>query len=302
LAEPAPKYTVESFTASDGYRWHYRRYPVSPQAETSPRAHLVFVHGIQSHAGWYEYSCAKLNQAGFDVYFLDRRGSGVNHQDRGDAPSYRRLLEDVAEFLRWLTANAAVDRLATPVFLLGISWGGKLAAAMQRLEPALCDGLVLLCPGFFPRVRPSLPQRLAIAWSRLTAPDRLFPIPLNDPELFTASPKWQQFIHDDPLSLRRASARLLVSSVWLDSYLRSVPRFVTVPVLLLLAERDRIIDNAKTRRYVEGFATADRQTIEYPGASHTLEFEPDPDRFITDVQDWLNRHCPKAQSLVDGVS
>ena len=129
-----------------------------------------------------------------------------------------------------------------------------------------------------------------------------FPIPLNRPELFTATPRWQQFIRDDPLGLREATARLLFESVRLDGYLRFVPRHVRVPVLLLLAEKDRIIHNAPTRAYVQRFASSDQQVIEYPGAHHTLEFEPDPDRFIDDLQRWLEtgRQGDRASKETDG--
>ena len=70
----AAAFTVETFTASDGYVWRYRRYPAAGAA----RAEVVFIHGIQSHGGWYEGSCTQLAQAGFNVSFLDRRGSGLN--------------------------------------------------------------------------------------------------------------------------------------------------------------------------------------------------------------------------------
>jgi alpha-beta hydrolase superfamily lysophospholipase len=283
LAESTRAYTLATHTAGDGYRWQYRHYA----APATPRAGVVCIHGIQSHAGWYEYSCTHLARAGFDVYFLDRRGSGVNEQARGDAPGFRRLLDDLAEFLQTL-------RTAEPrrkIFLVAISWGGKLGTALQRRHPGLVDGLALLCPGFFPRVRPTRRQRLGIIWARLTNPGRRFPIPLNDPELFTATPRWQQFLRDDPLSLREATARLLIESVRLDGYLRVVPAHVTVPVLVLLAGRDRIIANVRTRRFVDRFAAADKEIIEYPDAHHTLEFEPDPDRFLDDLQRWLARQC-----------
>ncbi len=52
-----------------------------------PRGELVFIHGIQSHAGWYEYSCTRFSQAGYRVSFLDRRGAGMNAAARGDAPA-----------------------------------------------------------------------------------------------------------------------------------------------------------------------------------------------------------------------
>ena len=286
---------IETFTASDGYCWRYRHY----RPTGHPRARVVCIHGIQTHGGWYTRSCARLSQAGFDVSFVDRRGSGLNEQERGDAPSFRRLLDDLAEFLgpvrrKQTRSSQPTAHCPLPTFLIAISWGGKLAVALQRRHPGLVAGLALVCPGFFSRVRPSLKHRLAIAWSRLVAPRRRFPIPLNDPGLFTATPRWQQFIRDDPLSLRQGTARLLLESVRLDSYIRFVPKYVTAPVLLLLAERDRIIDNAATRRYVESFASSDKQIIEYAGAHHTLEFEPEPDRYSDDLVAWINQHLSGA--------
>src|SRR5262249_36850892 len=129
-----------------------------------------------------------------------------------------------------------------PLFLLAISWGGKLAVAFQRRHPGQVDGLILLCPGFAPRVGPSLRERLGIAWARLASPRRLFPVPLQDAELFTATPRWQRFIREDPLSLRQATARFFAASVFLDRALRSAPPHVRVPVLLLLGQKDRVID------------------------------------------------------------
>jgi alpha-beta hydrolase superfamily lysophospholipase len=279
LPEIAASVSIKEHTAGDGYRWRYRHYPAVGEA----RGHVVCIHGIQSHGGWYQKSCTLLAQAGFHVYFLDRRGAGLNEQDRGDAPGFRRLVDDLAEFLETLST--------LPIFMMAISWGGKLATALQKRHPGRVNGLVLACPGFCPKVRPPLMQRLGILWSRLVAPRRFFPVPLSDPALFTASPRWQQFIREDPLSLRQATARLLLESVRLDGYLRFVPRHVKVPVLVLLAENDRIIDNPRTRRYVERFASPDKKVIEYAGAHHTLEFEPDPERFIHDVQHWLEQHA-----------
>jgi alpha-beta hydrolase superfamily lysophospholipase len=299
LAEPAA-FTIQEHVASDGYRWRYRRYvPVGPA-----RAEVVCLHGIQSHAGWYEYSCRRLQQAGFAVSFLDRRGSGLNQQDRGDAVGgFRRLLDDIGEYLSALrqtgvggqgitdSSPPGVDARKKPIFLVAISWGGRLGAALQWRHPGLVDGLALLCPGIFPQVGSGLAMLFKVLWSRLFAPRRLFPIPLNDPTLFTANERWQQFIRDDPLALHQASGRFLFTNNRLSRYLWMVPKRVRIPVLLLLAGNDRIIKNERTRRYVGRFASSDKQVIEYPGAHHTLEFERDPDRFIADMLAWLERIC-----------
>jgi alpha-beta hydrolase superfamily lysophospholipase len=134
-------------------------------------------------------------------------------------------------------------------------------------------------------------QKLRVLVARLLRPRRLFYVPLDEPELFTATPRWLQFLRDDPLSLHRATARFLAESFRLDLYLRGTPRHVRVPVLLFLAGQDRIIDNAPTRTFVERFASGDRQVIEYAQAHHTLEFEPDPAPYFADLAGWLLRHA-----------
>src|SRR5690348_12732377 len=65
----------------------------------SPRGAVLYLHGIQSHGGWFEDSAKHLAEAGFAVLLADRRGSGRNHVDRGHAPNARRLLRDCAECL-----------------------------------------------------------------------------------------------------------------------------------------------------------------------------------------------------------
>ena len=279
--------TIETHRASDGYVWHYRRY--IPPSGARARAHVVILHGIQSHGGWYEYSCTRLAEAGFAVSFLDRRGSGLNQEARGDTPSLRRLADDIAEFL---SAPGPIPFPPSPTFLVGISWGAKLAVALPCSRPVVIDGVALLCPGFFPRIGKKWGVFLLELLGSLR-PKRRFPIPLNDPGLFTESPRWQEFLRNDPLALHDATARFLAASIKLDRYLRFVPEHFTLPTLLLLAEKDRIIDNAATRRFVGYFVATDKEIIEYPGAHHTLEFEPEPDQFVRDMIAWLGMRCPR---------
>jgi alpha-beta hydrolase superfamily lysophospholipase len=289
LPENDDGWTAGFHTASDGYRWSYRHY----HSRVVPRAHIVGVHGVQSHAGWYGHSSRRFAGAGFEVSFLDRRGSGRNEAARGDTPSFRRLLGDIAEYLR--DQRSKSDR---PIFLMAISWGAKLAVGLARRHPGLTDGLIFVAPGFSPRVAPTPRERLGILWAHIIDPQRLFPVPLNEPELFTSTPRWLEFLRNDPLAVRRATARFFLESVRLDWYLRFAVPHITMPVLTLLAEKDRIIDNSRTRALLGRLPTQDQQIIEYPGAHHTLEFEPDPEPFIGDILSWLDRHTTQARNAL----
>jgi len=242
------------------------------------KASIIVLHGIQSHGGWYVESSRQLSERGYAVWLPDRRGSGLNPDHRGDAPSFRALLDDIANL---------VEGTPRPRVLAGISWGGKLAAALERRAPGLIDGLILIAPGIAERVGYSVLQRLRILTARLVRPTRRFALPLGDPQLFTANPIRQQFIRDDSLALREATARLLMESRRLDYYLRWAMSEVKVSVLLLLAECDRIIDNARTRLLMNRFSNADVEIREYAQAHHTLEFEPGGPPFVDDVANWI---------------
>jgi alpha-beta hydrolase superfamily lysophospholipase len=228
------------------------------------------LHGIRSHAGWYAGSLWKFADAGYEACFLDRRGSGQNAIARGDCPGYRRLVADVVEFM------AAQPEF--PTHLVGISWGGKLATLVAEQVPV--KSLVLIAPGFVPKVRPALHTRLRILLARLIQPMKLFPVPLNEPKLFTKNLRWQQFLQENPHDLHEGTARFFVSSVGMDLRLRraTFPR----PTLTLLAGEDEIIDNQKTR----GFLAGRTEFREYAGLAHTLEFEDETLAFTDDVVAW----------------
>lgn len=274
MQSPTPR--IAWSTCSDGYRCAVRIWDTD-----APIARLVCLHGIISHGGWYLSSCRYLAEAGFEVHFLDRRGSGLNQQDRGDVPrGYRTWLSDVEGYLESLPA----DR---PRLLLGISWGGRLATAVARNRPQLVDGLGLLCPGLSAQKGANGLQRLflSIAGRGPRLYRRRVTIPLRDPALFADLPQWRDYIGSDPLTLRKVTLRFALADLHLSRYAVESPQSIRAPVLLTLAGRDRIIDNAGTLRFVEQIP-GEKRVIEYPDAAHTLEFERDPSPYFRDLSQW----------------
>src|SRR5208283_564910 len=133
-----------SFEASDGYPFHVGLWPAAPPIKGS----VVVLHGVQSHSGWYHSLGRSLATAGYQASFPDRRGSGPNLRDRGHAPSGRRLVRDIAEWLKSLRDQQP----SLPIVLAGISWGAKLVLIAAARYPELVDGIALICPGLLPRV------------------------------------------------------------------------------------------------------------------------------------------------------
>ena len=250
--------------------------------ESPPRRTILYLHGIQSHGGWFEWSASVLAESGRAVILPDRRGSGLNKEARGDTPSADRWLADIDELADWAGREFAASRLG----VVGVSWGGKLAAAWALRRQERVERLMLIAPGMFPAVDLGLLDKLRVGGSLIVGGRRKVGIPLSDPALFTENPAGRQFIANDPLKLLRVTARFLYFSLRLDRGLRRCPAgSLDTPVALLLAGRDRIIRNGPTESWVRRVSAQPPDIKVFNDSSHTLEFEPE----IAPFADYLGR-------------
>jgi len=242
------------------------------------RLPVLYVHGIQSHPGWFAASAAALARAGHAVYQVTRRGSGDNQAARGHAHSDGQLMDDIDRAARMILERTGASRL----HLLGVSWGGKLLAAYASHPKcsAPIASLTMVAPGIVPRVDVARTTKLSIAAALLVSPHRRFAIPLSEPELFTDNPAMREYLRNDKLALHEATARFFLASRKLDWRLSAAAGgCLAMPVTLILAGTDRIIDNQGTRRFVNRLTGGRCGVVELPGC-HVLEFEPDPEPLL----------------------
>jgi acylglycerol lipase len=264
----------ETVTLDDGYTtgvFHHK-----PPA-TSDLPPVLYLHGIQSHPGWFFASASQLAAAGHDVFQVTRRGSGANRTDRGHARSAGQILSDVQAAVRFVLEQTGSRRLA----LVGVSWGGKLAAACC----ASCDtgesiaSLTLIAPGIAALVDVPLATKLGVASCLLARPRARFAIPLDEPELFTDNEVMQEFLRGDQLGLHWATARFMYASRRLDNLIkRANTGCLKMPVTVILSDDDRIIDSDATAQAVTRLSGGRAETISLSG-KHSLEFEETPGEF-----------------------
>jgi len=272
---------VRNLVASDGVSLQFRHWATSD----SPRGVVVCLHGIQSHSGWYDASSQQMADAGYAVYFADRRGSGRNGFRRGHADHGLRLLNDVRQLVRL----ARREHPSVPLTLLGLSWGGKTATAFAQCWPDAIDQLVLLYPGLKPNIRPNFWQSLQLRFARRhDIRFKTVRIPLADPALMTDDRTHQDFILNDPLALHFVTSGFLNSGRDLDRIIATKSQPVP-PTLLMLAGNDRIINNVATRQLVSKFETDSLTIREYPNAQHTLEFDSRREQICCEIIDWMSR-------------
>jgi alpha-beta hydrolase superfamily lysophospholipase len=251
--------------------------------EQPGRGAALYHHGIQSHCGWYEESATALSNAGFHVLQVDRRGSGRNEIDRGHADSAEQLIADARAARDELRRRSGFDEY----HVVGVSWGGKLAVAAYVDDPTGVRSLSLVTPGLFPRIGVSKAEMARIGFAMLYETRSLFDIPLNDAGLFTANPHWQEFINNDPLTLRQCTAGFYYASRRMDRVVGRLPQSPPVPIHLFVAEDERIVDNEKTIAFIRSLNWPATRITTYASARHSLEFENDPSVYYRDLAGFI---------------
>lgn len=272
--------TLRWLEASDGERLPYRYFPAESSAR---RGALVYLHGIQSHGGWYTETAGELARRGYSVYLPDRRGSGASTGPRGWFGPYGRLIDDVADFVQL----AKRDEDDAPAFVVGGCWGARPAVGYALRAQDELAGLALVCPAIKAQVDVAPRDKLAVGIGRLFDEHRRIPVPLT-PELFTRNPERLEFIRRDPLSLREVTARFFFETAIWDRYLLKQAR-LELPLLLQQAGDDRIIDRGVVRAWFGRQASTDKEYVLYPEFGHILDFEPERRRYWDDLADWLDR-------------
>ncbi len=269
-----PSADVGEYTSADGLKLRYRHWPAASGSNA-----LVYLHGIESHSEWFSECARQIAGAGSAVYAPDRRGSGMNEAERGHCRDYSQLIDDVVQFAESIKSSHRRLHVAA------LSWGGKLAVAADMLHPGIFSTMTLIAPGIFPRVMPAIGERAAIAFNALFRPGALHSIPIKD-EMFTSAPGYLQYIADDPLRLRRVTARFYLESVRLDRFLKRNRRLWTAPTQLLLAEFDDIVDNRRLCEMFESLSLQTKKVRIYTGCKHSLQFEK-PERVAKDILSWM---------------
>ena len=154
-------------------------------------------------------------------------------------------------------------------------------------------------PGLLPKVNLSPTRQLFVVVGHLVTPTARLPIPLT-PELYTANPPYIDFIRRDRLRLLEATTRFFWETARLDRQRGRVSARLNLPLLVLQGEDDKMMDVAKTRRWFSRLSVEDRTYVAYPGAGHTLDFEPDRARYLADMLAWLSDRLPSGSSWPTG--
>lgn len=263
----------------DGLDLFLRRW--TPDRQTI--AALALLHGVHEHSGRYAYVASALMRRGIAVHAIDLRGHGQSPGPRGQVDQFDDYVGDAALLLDSVVQSEG----DVPVFLMGHSMGGLVAAAsvIDRGTDELA-GLVLSSPALqFPDDTPALLKKLAPVVARY-APN--LPVKRLDLRQLSRDPVVVRNYREDPLTtVQGVRARLAAEMLQAAERIRHRPEAFRLPLYLFHGTADGFTDPAGTQ-WLADHAPSDDVTLRlYDGLYHETLNEPERDRVIGDLADWL---------------
>ncbi len=243
------------------------------------------MHGFADHSGRYHSLFRSLNAAGITCHTADLTGHGTSPQPPGYLSNFSEYLDDVGEIL----AAAHADRDDLPLFLMGHSMGGLIAATHIIERQPTIAGLLMSNPAIAFAVRvPSwkslLGTVMSTIWPSFKVPAGLELEALSrDPEVVAAARR-------DPLRFHFATARWYTQCMAAQKHLAMSAAKITVPCLTMLAGKDRLVDPAATRAW-HGKLGGNASLHEYPQCYHELFNEPEKADVIDDLIAFIESFC-----------
>jgi pimeloyl-ACP methyl ester carboxylesterase len=231
---------------------------------------VLYLHGIGAEPGRWNAVHEALSSR-FDLIAPDHPGFGysdvMDELDHVDDLVYHYL--------------DLLDRLGLRggVHLVGVSFGGWLAAELAVHSPDRFASLVLAAP-----VGIRIPGHLATDIFLMTPKQRaqaLFHDPAKAPEADPADPAAAFQSYKDLTGLARFGWVPFLSDPKLERRLYRV----TAKTLVLAAEHDGVVPAAVTDRYAEAIGGAERRVL--PGTGHALDAEA-PEAFAAAVTEFLS--------------
>ncbi|GAE34218.1 alpha/beta hydrolase [Halalkalibacter akibai] len=252
-----------------------------------PRGVFVIVHGAGEHHGRYQWLAEKWNAHGFDVVMGDLPGQGKTRGKRGHIQSFNQYIDTISEWID--EANTK----GLPVFLLGHSMGGLVVIrTLMERNVALVSGVILSSPCLGLSQPPAKTKELASKLIHRIVPTFSSNSGIRS-ELNTRNEEIRELYIKDELRVTKVSARWYQElSKAMRLALRYPEKFPNVPLLVLQAGDDYLVNKVDVRDWFNEVGSTEKFYKEWEGLYHEVFNEPEREDVFRYAVGFVNLLAP----------
>jgi lysophospholipase len=239
-------------------------------ADGTAKGVIVIVHGAMEHHGRYKWLSQMWRSAGYHVIMGDLPGQGMTTRAfRGHIDSFDEYLDEVR---KWIDEAFSYS---LPVFLLGHSMGGLISIRLLQLEEWDIAGVILSSPCLGLAVPVSKYANAASRGLNVIYPKFRIDAGLR-PEMATRNQEIQESDFNDTLYITKVSVRWYRELYQaMKEAFEDIPEFQDVPMLLMQAGEDKIVDKRPVREWFNYNLCNEKIYKEWPKLYHEIFNEPE---------------------------
>ena len=286
-----------------------------------PRAVVQIVHGMAEYKERYAPLAQALVASGFAVYAHDHIAHGHSVQDSHELGRMAQkegayaLVADTYALREEITQQQGSE---LPVILLGHSMGSFVSRVCLSLHPDAYDGLVLVGTGNPPALKAFAGNISSKLISAIHGQDHTSDLldklgvgsfskaikhARTPDDWVNSDPDQVDAYRADPLCGFSFSAGSYVALTSLMYAMVSPKTFKAVrygmPILLVAGGEDPVGEQGRGVSRVKDLysnAGAKTQLIIYPGMRHEILNEPESDRVVEDILQWIKQLCESCET------
>jgi alpha-beta hydrolase superfamily lysophospholipase/SAM-dependent methyltransferase len=262
------------FHTADGTRLFYRHWePIGLRADAAPRA-LVLLHRGHEHSGRVANLVRDLGFTADHAFAWDARGHGHSPGERGEAPDFATLVEDLNAFVGHLHRQHGIA--PQHMVLVANSVGAVIAATWLHDHAPQIRGVAMAAAAF--EIKLYIPLAVPALKLGLGFKPGLQVTSYIRPGMLTHSVEEAQAYGQDPLIAKQISGRVLVDMADTSRRIVQTAAAVDTPVLMLVADQDYVVKLGPQKAYFDGLASPLKRWVALKNCRHAIFYESEPVR------------------------
>ncbi len=272
IEHPAAWTGIESgFAGNDGTHLFYRAWQPRSPGTSGPARALVFLHRGHEHSGRITQLVERFNRQHDWAFAYDARGHGHSPGERGDAPGFATLVDDLDAFVRHIDVRYGIA--PENIVVVANSVGAVVAATWVHDYAPRIRGLIMAAAAFSIKLYVPL-AKPALRLARRFKPD-LFVTSYIRPGMLTHSAAEATAYASDPLIAKAISAKILLELADTAGRIVQDAAAIDVPVLMLAADKDFVVSEAPQKAFFERLSSPLKRYVKLRDCYHAVFYERD---------------------------
>ena len=254
-----------------------------PEGEV--KAVFLIAHGLGEHSGRYMNVINRFVPLGYAIYSFDNIGHGKSDGEREIVQRFDDYTITLDIFYKMVTEWQG----GKPIFLLGHSMGGTIALYYLIDHQNDFTGTIISAPLI--QVGDSV-SPVTITLSKILskiAPK--FGVASLDANAISRDPEVVQAYVNDPLVFHgKTTARLGAELLSAMMRITEEAGKISLPMIIVQGAEDTLVKPSGAQMLYDKASSEDKMLKIYDGMYHEVFNEPDRERVLKDVENWLESH------------